>query len=469
MRHGHYDATVLDDEVTSDWGDDPPVADDAEPGDAAGIRALIAASGLPTEGVEGAFHHAGVVRDENGRVIGCALITPYGTSGLLRSVAVHPDHRGAGIGDRLVAWALATAIVEDLATLYLVTTDADRYFERAGFVPVARQDVDPAVLEDVELTTACPAEATVMRVDAARLAGAVFDLVHVVTALMDDHREDVVALLATADRALPARYIGVVSRLDDRITGCCIVELDGPRAIISAPVLGGAGVGAPPLVGTLVEAAVARARHEGIADVTADPTIATSLLAAAGFTPTAGGFSFDLTDIDLDEAEGDGDDDGFGRLFSVSDVDPDDFDTALLDDEEDQFDLGGWWVVPVEADHEADVASLASTLGVDIGRVSLDGLGSVALLELDDESDAVIGYIAITVEAATAVATVEALLLDPSAGDPDVPVALLHDAIELALDRGAAELRLGTRVGAQVLGSFGFVGDADGVYRLLTG
>ena len=51
--------------------------------------------------------------------------------------------------------------------VFLLTTTAATFFPRFGFREVARADVDAAVRDSVEFTTACPASAVAMRADLA--------------------------------------------------------------------------------------------------------------------------------------------------------------------------------------------------------------------------------------------------------------------------------------------------------------
>jgi amino-acid N-acetyltransferase len=49
--------------------------------------------------------------------------------------------------------------------MYLLTTSAEHYFPRFGFVQIGRDDVRGAVRESVEFREACPASAVVMRAE----------------------------------------------------------------------------------------------------------------------------------------------------------------------------------------------------------------------------------------------------------------------------------------------------------------
>jgi amino-acid N-acetyltransferase len=137
----------------------PPV--EAHPSDVASILALLEHNGLPRAAIERYVESTVVVRD-GARVVGCAAIEPYGTVGLLRSVAVEPSHHGRGLGSRLTDAALALARRRGIRTLYLLTETAMPFFTRFGFTVVPRSAVAAPVRGSVEFTTACPASAVAM-------------------------------------------------------------------------------------------------------------------------------------------------------------------------------------------------------------------------------------------------------------------------------------------------------------------
>ena len=70
--------------------------------------------------------------------VGCIGLEWGADAALLRSAAVHPDHRGQGIGSRLLESALSQAREKHKSFVYLFSTDAGEYWTRQGFreVPV---------------------------------------------------------------------------------------------------------------------------------------------------------------------------------------------------------------------------------------------------------------------------------------------------------------------------------------------
>ena len=128
------------------------------------VRALLRQSGLPTAGVEMLGESLLVARSED-RSVGSAGLEVYEQAALLRSVAVDPTQRGAGLGRRLTDAALALAAERGIARVYLLTDTAGEFFPKFGFRTVARDDVDPAVKESQEFSSLCPDSAQVMMLD----------------------------------------------------------------------------------------------------------------------------------------------------------------------------------------------------------------------------------------------------------------------------------------------------------------
>jgi N-acetylglutamate synthase-like GNAT family acetyltransferase len=135
----------------------------ARTGDLPAIVALLEASALPVAGVQAHVPTMLVARAPRGEIVGCAAVEVYGRAGLLRSVAVAPERRGEGLGQRLTAAALDLARQRGVQDLYLLTTTAGDFFPRFGFAPITRAQMDPALESSEELRGACPASAVAMR------------------------------------------------------------------------------------------------------------------------------------------------------------------------------------------------------------------------------------------------------------------------------------------------------------------
>jgi len=125
---------------------------------------LLLRSKLPRDGLE-QYIATMLVAREGQRIVGCAVLEPYGGAALLRSVAVEPSCRGLGLGQQLTDAVLELARVRHIRTVYLLTETAANFFAKWGFQPVARSSVDGRVKGSIEFTKACPESAQAMRLE----------------------------------------------------------------------------------------------------------------------------------------------------------------------------------------------------------------------------------------------------------------------------------------------------------------
>ena len=119
---------------------------------------------LPLEGVPESL--AGfVVAEDGGRVIGVAGIEDCGEYGLLRSAAVDSAARSRGVGRAMVERLITDARSDSRKALFLLTNTAEGYFPAFGFEEISRDDVPGPIRATREFSDACPASATVMRLE----------------------------------------------------------------------------------------------------------------------------------------------------------------------------------------------------------------------------------------------------------------------------------------------------------------
>lgn len=116
--------------------DDPLGARRERPGDPAYAEAFKEIDGDP--------HQVLAVAVRETQVVGTLQLTFIpglsrvgATRALIEAVRVHSDHRGDGLGGRLVEWAVDTARTRGAAMVQLTTDasrkDAHRFYERLGF------------------------------------------------------------------------------------------------------------------------------------------------------------------------------------------------------------------------------------------------------------------------------------------------------------------------------------------------
>jgi amino-acid N-acetyltransferase len=130
--------------------------DDVDP-----IIRLLEGADLPTDDVSG---HADtfLVAELQGMVIGAIGLEPYDDTALLRSAVVHPGHRGHAIGTRLYHGLICRAKESGIRRMVLLTTTAEEYFRKKGFVRVDRRTITGPVATSAEFTHACPSSAVCM-------------------------------------------------------------------------------------------------------------------------------------------------------------------------------------------------------------------------------------------------------------------------------------------------------------------
>jgi amino-acid N-acetyltransferase len=133
----------------------------AKDSDLSAVERLLAASDLPTDGVRDNFSSF-VVADDNGAIAGAIGLEKYGSAALLRSAVVSAESRGSGIGRKLVEQLLRRAEEAGVDELYLLTTTAEDYFPKFGFIRTSRAAVPDSVKSSAEFRGACPDTAVVM-------------------------------------------------------------------------------------------------------------------------------------------------------------------------------------------------------------------------------------------------------------------------------------------------------------------
>jgi amino-acid N-acetyltransferase len=84
-----------------------------------------------------------LVAERDAEIVGCgALHVLWADLGEIRTLAVHPDVVGHGVGSALLRGLVATARELGLARLFALTFQVD-FFARHGFAPIDGTPVDP--------------------------------------------------------------------------------------------------------------------------------------------------------------------------------------------------------------------------------------------------------------------------------------------------------------------------------------
>ncbi len=128
--------------------------------DLAAIVELLTDCGLPASDLSTEHLADFFVATANDRLIGVAGVEQLERVGLLRSLAVAPDCRNAGLAHRLVTASEERAkSLHGISDLYLLTTTAADYFLQRGYREVPRASVPGGVAAHPQFAGLCPASA----------------------------------------------------------------------------------------------------------------------------------------------------------------------------------------------------------------------------------------------------------------------------------------------------------------------
>ena len=125
-----------------------------------GLIAALGGEDLPEPGV-GRYFSA---RDDDA-VAGYVGLEGEGRDLLLRSRVVSADRKGRGFGSRILT--AVEAVARDLGgeRLHLLTTTAEPFFTRRGFVAADRATAPAAIRQTREFADVCPASAAYLTRD----------------------------------------------------------------------------------------------------------------------------------------------------------------------------------------------------------------------------------------------------------------------------------------------------------------
>lgn len=127
------------------------------------VESLLIEVGLPVSDLTSSPSLNFLGLREGGRLVGVVGIEIYGSVGLLRSLAVTPARRHAGLGLGLVSSAESWAAERGINTLCLLTTTAADFFARLGYEVIPRSEAPAAIAATAQFADLCPVSSTFMR------------------------------------------------------------------------------------------------------------------------------------------------------------------------------------------------------------------------------------------------------------------------------------------------------------------
>jgi amino-acid N-acetyltransferase len=122
--------------------------------------ALLESADLPVSDLTDAYMEHFFYVGPASAPIGLVGVEMCGVDALVRSLVVSPEHRSAGLGQTLVAHAESHAWEQGARAIYCLTTTAEAFFRRRGYVDADRDRAPAAVRETREFSAICPASST---------------------------------------------------------------------------------------------------------------------------------------------------------------------------------------------------------------------------------------------------------------------------------------------------------------------
>ena len=146
---------------------DTIVVRDAKQNDWQSVLRLLDQAGLPVAdlGPEQLEDFLVAERFLTGRAetLGIIGLQRFNQVGLLRSLVVSQEDRKSGLGKRLVSAIEANACCRGVKDLWLLTIDAERFFESLGYKMMSRDSAPDSIRNTEEFSGLCPDGAYLMR------------------------------------------------------------------------------------------------------------------------------------------------------------------------------------------------------------------------------------------------------------------------------------------------------------------
>jgi amino-acid N-acetyltransferase len=127
------------------------------------VRNLLLASDLPIDDLGPDKLDGFLIAEDDDAIVGLIGLEIMGTVGLLRSLVVEKKARSRGVGGKLVGALESAAEAAGIGELWLLTIDAEHFFQRHNFEIVDRTAAPDEIRESEEFSSLCPGTAYLMR------------------------------------------------------------------------------------------------------------------------------------------------------------------------------------------------------------------------------------------------------------------------------------------------------------------
>ncbi len=140
-----------------------PTLRQALPADWDAVRKLLLASELPVDDLGPDRLDGFLIAEDGDLIVGLIGLEVLGTVGLLRSLVVEKNARSAGLGGKLVGALESAAEAAGIDELWLLTIDAEKFFQRHNYEIVNRERAPDEIRKSDEFSALCPDTAYLMR------------------------------------------------------------------------------------------------------------------------------------------------------------------------------------------------------------------------------------------------------------------------------------------------------------------
>lgn len=148
-------------------GSEAIVVRDAGQDDWQAVQRLLDEAGLPVADLGPDRLEHFLIAERPGadqcETLGIIGLEQFDQVGLLRSLVVGESDRKSGLGKRLVSALEANACYAGVKDLWLLTIDAERFFEGLGYKMMSRNSAPDSIRETEEFSGLCPDGAYLMR------------------------------------------------------------------------------------------------------------------------------------------------------------------------------------------------------------------------------------------------------------------------------------------------------------------
>ncbi len=127
------------------------------------LKLLLLASDLPVDDLGPEKLDGFLIAEDDNAIVGLIGLEVLGTVGLLRSLVVEKTARRTGLGGKLVGALESAAETAGIAELWLLTIDAEQFFQRHDFEIVDRDVAPEEIQSSEEFSSLCPDTAWLMR------------------------------------------------------------------------------------------------------------------------------------------------------------------------------------------------------------------------------------------------------------------------------------------------------------------